>query len=241
MRKLKTLLASCALILALNTPVMSDSSNFAGPYIGLQGSTVGVGVQGSQVSNNDATSGGALQAATGSKSYQANVGKTGITAGLEAGYAIPVGSMFLLDIGGSYIDGAVSLASNSNNADSSENVKFVVQQFYTMYAAPTLVLSDTSSLYAKFGYQEASVNVTGDVTNPGDLQGNTYAIGTRTVLDSGIFVRAEAGYIDYDNLEAQGKGNNVTTAGKTSGIATTTKFKADPELAYGAISIGFRF
>jgi hypothetical protein len=46
MKKIQTLLASCALILAFNTPVMSDSSNFAGPYIGLQASTVGLGVGG---------------------------------------------------------------------------------------------------------------------------------------------------------------------------------------------------
>ena len=46
MNKLKTLLASCALILAFNTPAMSDSSNFAGPYIGLQASSIGAGVGG---------------------------------------------------------------------------------------------------------------------------------------------------------------------------------------------------
>jgi len=239
MNKLKTLLASCALILALNTPVMSDSSNFAGPYIGLQGSSVGVGVQGGQNS--------ADQTTTGVNATNANVGKTGITAGLEVGYAIPVGSAFLLDIGGTYIDGAVSLKTNSNDVESTDDVKFVVSQFYSMYAAPTVVLSDTSSMYVKVGYSEASVNVGGDVTNPGDLQGNTYAIGTRTVLDSGIFIRTEAGYTDYDNLAAQGKGTSVAagetlnTAGTGGGIKTSTKFTADPELAYGAVSIGFRF
>jgi hypothetical protein len=225
MNKLKTLLASCALILALNTPVMSDSSHFAGPYIGIQGSTVGVGVDGSR-------NGGADDVLEASN---ANVGKTGITAGLEAGYAIPIGSMFLLDVGGTYIDGAVTMRHNDTDVAAAEAVKFVAQQFWSMYAAPTLVLSDTSSMYAKIGYQEASVNVTGDVTQPGDLQGHTYAIGTRTVLDSGIFVRAEAGYTDYDNLESTGKGTGATP------IAVTKKFTADPELAYGAISIGFRF
>jgi len=231
MNKLKTLLTSCALILALNTPVMSDSSNFAGPYIGLQGSTVGVGVQGGKNGGVDGVN----------ESNNVNVGKTGITAGLEAGYAIPLGSAFLIDIGGTYIDGAVSLRHNDTDLAAIDAVKFVVSQFYSIYAAPTLVLSDTSSMYAKIGYSEASVNVTGDVTQPGDLQGNTYAIGTRTVLESGIFIRAEAGYTDYDNLSAQGLGTNVSTTGTTSGIATTTKYTADPELAYGAISIGFRF
>jgi len=230
MNKLKTLLISCALILAINTPVMSDSSNFAGPYIGLQGSTVGVGVQGGKSGGSDDVN----------ESNNVNVGKTGITAGIEAGYAIPVGSSFLIDIGATHIDGAVSLRHNDTDLEAIDAVKFVVSQFTTIYAAPTLVLSDTASMYFKIGYQEADVAVTGDVTHPGDLQGNTYAIGTRTVLDSGIFIRAEAGYTDYDNLSAQGKGTDVVASG-ASGIATTTKYSADPELAYGAISIGFRF
>ena len=66
----------------------------------------------------------------------------------------------------------------------------------------------------------------------------TYAIGTRTVLDSGIFVRAEAGYTEFDALNA------ICCKVKVYGadpIATTSKYTADPELAYGAISIGFRF
>jgi hypothetical protein len=231
MNKLKTLLISCALILAINTPVMSDSSNFAGPYIGIQGSTVGVGVQGGKNGGVDDVT----------ESANVNVGKTGITAGLELGYAIPVGSAFLIDIGATHIDGAVSLKQDDNDTDATEHVKFVVSQFTTIYAAPTLVLSDTSSMYLKFGYQEANVDVSGDVSHPGDLQGNTYAIGTRTVLDSGIFIRAEAGYTDYDNLNSQGLGTGVQTDGTAGGISTKTKYTADPELAYGAISVGFRF
>ena len=221
---LKTLLGSCALILALNTPVMSDSSNFAGPYIGVQGSTVGVGVQGGKNGGVDGVK----------ESNNVNVGKTGITAGLELGYAIPVGSAFLLDIGGTYIDGAVTLKHQSNDTAATDDVKFVVQQFYSMYAAPTVVLSDTSSMYVKIGYSEASVNVGGDVTNPGDLQGNTYAIGTRTVLDSGIFIRTEAGYTDYNGISAHGKGNS-------GGIASSTSYSAEPIIAFGTVSLGFRF
>ena len=49
----------------------------------------------------------------------------------------------------------------------------------------------------KIAKSDAAVDVTTtEVTNPGDLNGDTYAIGTRTVLDSGIFIRAEAGYTD---------------------------------------------
>ena len=225
MNKLKTLLATCALVIAgFNFSAIADSSNFAGPYIGVQGSSVGAGAQGSKEGGADDVN----------ETANVNVGKTGITAGLEAGYAIPLGSALLIDIGGTYIDGAVSLRHSSSDIGDSGDAKFVASQFYTAYVAPTVVLSDTSSMYFKVGYQEATVDVTGDITNPGDLQGNTYALGTRTVLDSGFFVRAEAGYTDFDNLSAQGKGS-------TGGIATTSKYAADPRLAYGAVSIGMRF
>jgi len=228
MKNIKTLIAACALMLmGFSSSVMSDSSNFAGPYIGLQGSSVGVGVEGQQTGGADDVN----------EEAKAPVGITGVTAGYEVGYAIPVGSMFLLDIGGSFIDGAASLKTSSNDVAATESVKMVISDFMTGYVAPTLVLSDTSSLYIKLAYTEASVNVTGDITNPGDLQGDTYAIGTRTVLDSSIFIRAEAGMTDYDNVKSAGKGG-ISGQG---GIATTTKFEADPTVAYGAISLGFRF
>jgi hypothetical protein len=225
MNKLKTLLASCALILAFNTPAMSDSSNFAGPYIGLQASSIGAGVGGKKTGGVDDVN----------ESTVVSAGKSGVVAGLEAGYAIPLGSSLLLDIGGSYIDGTVSLRHSSDDVADSGDVKFQASQFYTYYVAPTIVLSDTSSLFVKFGQQEATVDVTGDVTNPGDLEGTTYAVGTRTVLDSGIFIRAEAGYTEFDALNASGAGV------AQGGIPTTTKYVADPEIAYGAISLGFRF
>lgn len=217
MKKINTIIAACALMLvSFSSSVLSDSSNFAGPYIGLQGSTVGVGIEGKQLGGADD-----VNATT-----DAAVGKTVITAGIEAGYAIPVGSMFLLDIGGTYIDGAATMSTQTSDTVSVETVKLVASSFRSMYVAPTLVLSDTSSLYVKIAKSDAEVDVTTtEVTNPGDLQGDTYAIGTRTVLDSGIFIRAEAGMTDYDNVTSRGTGN-----GK---IATTTTYEADPTVAYG--------
>jgi len=225
MKKINTLIAACALMLMTSiSSVMADSSNFAGPYIGLQGSSVGVGIDGKQLGGADD-----VNATT-----DAPVGYTGIAAGVEAGYAVPLGSMFLLDIGASYIDGAATMTTHTSDPDAVGTIKLVVSQFYTGYIAPTIVLSDTASLYVKIARSEAKVDVTDrHVTNPGDLSGDTYAIGTRTVLPSGIFIRAEAGMTDYDNVKAQGLG--------TGDIPTTTTYEADPTIAYGAISLGFRF
>jgi hypothetical protein len=232
MKNIQTIIVACTLMLmSMSTSVISDSSNFAGPYIGLQGSTIGAGVAGRQSGGVDDVN----------ESTTADAGKTGVAAGYEAGYAIPIGSMFLLDIGGTFIDGAVSLRSGGTDTGSSEDVKFVVSDFYSLYAAPTLVLSDTSSLYVKYASSQASVDVTGDITDPGNLQGTTIAVGTRTVLDSGIFIRAEAGMTDYNAITSNGKGTIVSATGTPGGISTTKSFNADADMAFGAVSLGFRF
>ncbi len=95
-------------------------------------------------------------------------------------------------------------------------------------------MSDTPSIYFKYGVVEAETSVSGDVTTPGDLSGETFAIGTRTVLDSGLFVRSEAGLHDFDSISVTGKGSS-------NGITTTTKITADPTIAYGSISVGYKF
>lgn len=214
----KMLIAASTLLLAsISTSVNADSSNFAGPYVGIQGTSAGVGIQGTQ-------SGGADDV---NENTTVQIGKTAIVAGVEAGYALPLGDSFLVDVGASYIDGAASMRMESTDVAAVDDVKLVIKDFITTYIAPTLVLSETSSVYFKYAYTEAQTSVQGDVNNPGDLQGETLAIGTRTQLPGGLFIRAEAGATDYDNLSSQGRG----TAG---GIATTTKYAADPKVAYGA-------
>ena len=94
------------------------------------------------------------------------------------------------------------------------------------------MLSDTSSLYLKVGLTEADVTVSGDITSPGNLSGTTWALGTRTVLSSGIFIKTEAGYTDYNGISAHGKGNNINA---------NNSYSAEPTVAFGTIALGFRF
>ena len=217
------LCAACTLILVgIGTSVRADSSHFAGPYIAIQAGPAGLAIDGAQNGGADAVTGNTT----------ASAGAAVIVAGAEVGYAIPIGASFVLDIGASIIDGAASVRTETTDTAADPNVKAVVSDFVTYYVAPTIVLSDTASLYFKYGATSANVRVVGDVNDPGGIHGTVMAVGTRTVLPSGIFIRAEAGYTDYDNITTQGKGND---------IAATTKYHADPEVAYGMISLGFRF
>ena len=234
MNKLKTILfAACSLMLvSVGTSVKADSGNFAGPYIGLTASGYGVEADSTSSSSTTSTSAdGTLDPNTSATIDTIQIGKVAAVVGIELGYALPLGSAFLIDIGGTYHSGEAKIDHNGGDNPSAK-VAFMIDDLVTLYIAPSLVLSDTSSLYLKVGLSEADTGVTGDITTPARLSGTTWAIGTRTVLDSGIFIRTEAGYTDYNGISAHGKGTN---------ILTTTAYSANPTIAFGTVSLGFRF
>jgi len=231
MKKLRTILcAVSALVLTSMTtsPLLADSSNFSGPYVGFQMAAVGVELDGQVASAGDDVG----ETTTG------NVGRTAIIGGLELGYAIPLGSAgLLLDVGANYVAGGAKMRSNNTDTTATADVIFEVDDMYSIYLAPSFALSDTSSIFVKLGYTHATVSVTGDVTKPDDMEGATYAIGTRTVLASGLFIKSEAGITEFDSLSSKGLGQG----GTGSSVSTSTTITADPSVAYGAISIGMRF
>jgi hypothetical protein len=225
----KMLCAACALAMLSFGVAKADSSNFAGPYVGASVSGYGIQLSGS------------ADLGTDEGVTDVSLGQVAPVTGLEVGYVLPVGSAFLIDIGATYYSGAAKLdfandagntASAATNTLGAKKVSFTIDDLVTAYIAPTLALSDTSSLYVKVGVSEADVQVSGDLTAPANLSGTTWAVGTRTVLDSGIFIRTEAGYTDYNGIGAAGKGTS---------ISTLNKYSADPTVAFGAVSLGFRF
>jgi len=234
MKKLRTIIcAVSALVLASMTtsPLIADNSNFAGPYVGFQISAVGVELDGDVTGDTVATTDDVNETTTGS------VGKTAVIGGLELGYAIPMGEGFILDIGAGYVAGGAKIATNNTDTSATADVIFEVEDLYSAFIAPGFAISDTSSVYAKLGFTHAQITVQGDVTKPDDMEGTTYAIGTRTVLESGLFIRSEAGITEFDSLAASGLAQGGT--GKT--ISTGTRVNADPTVVYGSISIGMRF
>jgi len=218
------------MLVSISTTARADSSNFAGPYVGLQ--ALGLGAEFKGQSNSQAgTSAG--------EEDQLPVGATVGTAGIELGYVIPLGSMFALDIGGQMLSGEAKIDhTNSTNDASAGNVAITMDDYYSYYIAPTIVLSDTSSIYIKAGVTQADTNTSGDVQPIPNLHGEMWAIGTRTVLDSGIFIRTEAGYTKFNGISTHGKGGG--TAGADL-IDVNTTFAAEPSIMHGNVSIGFRF
>ena len=228
MNKLKTSLCAVFTLMLVNisTTAQTDSSNFAGPYVGISGSGYGIQLDGS------------ANTGVGEGTDEVSLGQVAPVTGFEAGYGIPIGSMFLIDIGASMFSGEAKLDFHHDSAPmgtdtmTPKDVSFKIDDLVNYYIAPTIVLSDTSSLYVKVGLTEADVTVSGDITSPANLSGQTWAMGTRTVLNSGIFVRTEAGFTDYNEISAIGRGNS---------ISSSNRYSADPTVAYGTVALGFRF
>jgi len=213
------------------SPLMADNSNFAGPYVGLMVAAAGVELDGKVTGDTETGTDVVNETTTG------NVGRTAIIGGIELGYAVPIGNGVLIDIGANYIAGGAKIRTNNSDTEATADVIFEVDDMYSMFIAPSFALSDTSSAFIKLGYTHATVSVTGDVSKPDDMEGATYAVGTRTVLESGMFIKSEAGITEFDSLAATGLGAGGT--GKS--ISTGTKIDADPSVAYGSVSIGMRF
>ena len=209
------------------TPLMADSSDFAGVYIGIQAQAVGVELDGKHTSAGDDTG----EVTTGV------AGRVAAIAGAEIGYAFPVSDTLLIDIGANYYSGDAQIKTSNTDTTATADVTFKMKDLMTAYIAPTFAISDTASIYLKVGYMEAETSTTGDVTQPGDLQGTLIGVGSRSLLGNGAFMRTEAGFVDFDNISVTGKGAGGT--GKT--VATTSTVSADPLVAYGSISIGYKF
>ena len=214
------------------TPLMADSSDFAGIYVGIQAQAVGVELDGKHQSGGD--EGG--DSSTGEVTTGV-AGRVAAIAGAEIGYALPVSDTMLIDFGAIYYAGEAKITTTNDDSSATADVTFEVSDLLTAYIAPTFAVSDTASIYLKVGYVEAETKTTGDVTQPSDLSGTLIGVGSRSLLGNGMFIRTEAGMIDFDSVKVTGKG--AGGAGKT--IKTTTTVSADPLVAYGSISIGYKF
>ncbi len=209
------------------TPLMADSSDFAGAYIGIQAQAVGVELDGKHTSAGDDTG----EVTTGVAGRVAGI------AGAEIGYAIPVSDTMLIDIGASYYSGNAKIKTSNTDTTATADVTFEMSDLMSAYIAPTFAVSDTASIYLKVGVMEADTKTTGDVTQPADLSGTIIGVGSRSLLGNGMYIKTEAGYVDFDNISVTGKGEGGT--GKT--VGTTSTVSADPLVAYGSVSIGYKF
>ncbi len=237
----KILKLSAIALLASSTSLMAQSKNFAGPSLGLSVSALGAEINGSGTSSTGGTDG----ANTGS----ASVGKVAEIAAIDASYGFAMGNNSVLSIGATYTPGKAKAGSGTYtdkgsgtlNVNDAGSMNVEVKDPYTIYIAPTYVVGPNSALYAKLGYSKTDLNVTATgsaalTKKPDDMEGWTYAIGSKTMLTSNLYLGVEASITDYDSVTAtQSTSANGLVAGTTKNIT------ADVKVAQGTVTLGYKF
>ena len=210
-----------AMTFVSTTPLMAGSGDFAGPFIQVSAVSIGAELDGSYT---DAQS-------TVTKGTGGSIAQVGA---VDAGYSIPLSDTFLLGIGISVIPGSAEISKADDAADKAD-ITIKAEDFRTFYLQPTISVAENSAVFLKVGRSEADLKVTGDYTGSASssLDGNTYAVGTKTMFSSGMYFSAEAGYSDYDQIEV----NDINQ----KGASNTGDAKADPSTAYGRFSVGYKF
>ena len=100
----------------------------------------------------------------------------------------------------------------------------------TWFIRPSFSFSDNSAAFFKWGEVDSDIRATSVTTPPSGLKGTTYAVGTTTLYNSGLFIQTEAGITDFDDIKFTGVGGS-----------SNAKVEADPNIAYGTISVGYKF
>jgi hypothetical protein len=229
---------SAIALLASSTSLMAQSKSFEGVSLGLSVSGIGVEVNGSGRTSQGNRSNGSL-------------GKVTEIAAVDLSYGYAIGNNGIIQVGasytpgkakagsGTYTDGVTNAGEFNLNAGTG-NLSLEVKDPYTIYIAPTYVVSKDSAIYAKIGYAKADINTaaTGGATlsrKPADLEGMSYGIGSKTMLTQNLYLGVEANITDYDSISA----TTLTNAGN-GGTASKT-ITADVKTVQGTITLGYKF
>jgi hypothetical protein len=229
----KILKLSAVALLASSTSLMAQSKSFEGVSLGLSASVVGAEVSGSSASSSP-----------GTRTSSGSIGKVAEIAAIDLSYGHAVNNNFLIAIGASYTPGKAKAGTGTytgdgTSGDTNGSLNLELKDPYTIYIAPTYAISKDAAIYAKLGYSKADVNVsaTDSATlskKPEDLEGITYAIGSKTMLTPNLYLGIEASLTDYDSISA-------TRAARTSPTRDAVNVSADAKVAQGTITLGYKF
>jgi len=139
---------------------------------------------------------------------------------------------FFVGVGATVVDGTAEITdANTQDHNADADITLQISDAKTYYIQPSMSLYGNSAIYFKLGRTIADLTALGNVTGaPGNLQGETYAIGTSTIANNGLFVKTEAGVTQFENVNIQG------IAGSSGSSA-----EGDPIIAYGSLTLGYKF
>jgi hypothetical protein len=207
-------------------PLLAGSSDFTGIYGALHASVNGVSMAGKYIDKDAAVTGG-------------TAGAIVPLAGFELGVNLPLGPNFFVSIGTSMVSGEADVF-NAKDSEDNNTVTVQASDYSEVYIQPSISIWDNTAVFVKYGKNHANLEAFGDVTSqPDDLTGESYGIGTQTMTNSGLFIKTEAGATVYDHFKMTG----LNTSGNGQGNGTSTNgsmVEGDPLAAYGKVTIGFK-
>ncbi len=219
MKIIKFLFVSLLLITGMTVKSHADASNFAGFHIALEASANGAMVDGEHT-DTDASA----------QVTKGTAGAVGVVAGASIGYTMAFDDMFSVTIDGQW--NPMDHSFKADDAANTDDVDVNMDHMYTISVELNAMVTDNSAVYAKFGQSEFELEASGtglDNAQAFDLSGDVYAIGTKTMMDNGVFFKSEMGMKDYDTFKLVGVGTGDGTV------------SADVDVAYGSMAVGMTF
>jgi opacity protein-like surface antigen len=235
----KTTKICCTLALLASvaaTPAFSQAKNFAGPSLAINGSLNGSSSNIKTTDNYD------------SYSYfeAAKFGDVNTVFGADLNYGFIITNNFVLGVGATYDFGKTKAGEDISGEDDIETdgIKASIKDRKSVYVQPTYLLSSSTGLFAKIGYNEAKYNLEGSDYYLGDigtltekLKGWGYGFGIKTFINDNLFIQAEVQQINYgrENLY------NEDLIGDGDAIVGNYSVDVKPKINSGTISIGYKF
>jgi len=234
MKALRTKVCTYAIALLASigfaTSSLAGSSDFSGIFIAGHAELNVVAIDGSS-----STGQGTTVAGTGGsdniETTSGTIGGFAPTAGYEIGFNLPLGDTFFVTVGFADGGGESAAIAKVDDQNDTTNVSLHAENPSWWYIAPAISVFDNSAVYFKLGQAHAELKAIGNVTGaPGNIKGDMWGIGTTTIANNGLFIKTEAGAVQYDNFSLQGIGGN-----------TNRKVEGNPLVGYGHVSIGYKF
>lgn len=148
-------------------------------------------------------------------------GDTSTHLGVQAAYGFPMGDAFVFGIGATYDFGDLKGGSTSASGTSYE---LKGKDRYSVYFEPGFVVSNSSMVYAKVGYQgmKGEINLSTGQTFTDDYFGAGIGAGIRAMVNKNLYFQAEFLQVNFDEKTQNG-------------------VRTKPSATIGTIGVGYKF
>lgn len=198
---MKTLIKSSLLGLAL-VSTASMAANFAGPEAG------------ASVTMN---SGSTLIDSKVNDDYDGNRGQQSIGIKLHAGYGFDLGNKTVVLVGFDYNPTEIK-------AGTAVSANLKIQNSWSLFVAPGMVLNDKSLAYVKLAYESGNLKYSdGDENIEQSITGLGYGIGLRTEINKTTFLETDIKQVNYSKFSYRNRGD-LTNSSTIGGVGLVFKF-----------------